>query len=362
MAFKVNRKSLAAELALLAVTAEKKTTMPILSTVKFVFTGNTLTLTGTDIDMAIITQVEASGESWAGCVPSKQLYELVRLFNGEEIEFAPQPNERIKIKWGKASHRLPVFPVTEFPEVSIASVEMVKMDGAVLGKAIGRALRCTSTDAREFWMQGISLRSRDGMLTVFGTNNRHFAATEITTPWAADILLPLRASGALVRFLAEGESEVGANQNQAVFRQGSRVFLTRLMDAKFPDWRPLIPADFKHSVVLDATVAQQALRLAAVTAKEHALIPIPLRVTLSSNEMLVETHETDMGQSTEPIPISCPTMNGDSLTIGVNGTHFISFMEAETNPLMSFNDDLRMFQFTPEGETGYRYFTMTLKA
>src|SRR5829696_2365606 len=117
--FKVNRKSLAAELALLATTAERKTTMPILATIKFEFTGDTLVLTGTDIDTTIITEIEASGEPWTGCVPTKQLQELVRLFNGEEIEFTPKPNERLQIRWGKSSHKLPVFPVADFPETRL---------------------------------------------------------------------------------------------------------------------------------------------------------------------------------------------------------------------------------------------------
>jgi DNA polymerase III subunit beta len=355
------RAQLAAELALLTVTAERKTTIPILSTVRFEFTGNTLTFTSTDIDTTIITEIEASGELWSGCVPSKQLQELVRLFNGDTVEFTPKPNERIQVKCGKSSHKLPAFPVASFPETQQAQVEMAALDGAQLKTAIVRALRCTSPDAVEAWMHGISLRSRDGVLTVAGTNSRHFAVTEIATTLDVDVLLHVRAATALTKFL-DGEVEVGANSNQAVFRQGSKVFATRLLDAKFPDWRPLVPTSFKHSFVLDSAATALAFKLAAVTAKESALIPVPLRLSLSQTELTIETKESEMGHSVETLPIDCPTLNGDKLTIGVNGQHFISFVDLESNPVMAFNDDLRLFQLGVEGEPGYRYITMTLKA
>jgi DNA polymerase III subunit beta len=359
--FKVNRKLLATELALLAATAERKSTIPVLSTIKFEFTGETLTLTGTDIDMTIVAEIAAAGEPWAGCVPAKQLLEIVRLCGEDELSFKPEDNSRINIRWGKSRHKLPVLPANDFPATEPAQVNMVPLDGAQLRTAIIRALRCTSPDATEMWMHGISLRSRDGVLTVAGTNSRHFAVTEIATALNIDILLHVRAAAALVKFL-DGEVEVGANHNQAIFRQGSKVFITRLLDAKFPDWRPLVPASFKHSFALDSDATGQAFKLAAVTAKEYALIPIPLRVSLSQKELTIETRESEIGHSVEILPIDCPTLNGEKLTIGVNGQHFISFVGLEAKPTIAFNDDLKLFQLGVEGEPNYRYITMTLRA
>jgi DNA polymerase-3 subunit beta len=210
-------------------------------------------------------------------------------------------------------------------------------------------------------MAGVSLCSREGVVMVTGTNSRHLATTGIASSLTVDLILPTRAATALVKFL-DGEVQVGANANQAVFQQGSRVFITRLLDARFPDWRPLVPASFKHSFALNADTASQAFRLAAVTAKEYALIPIPLRVSLSQKEMTIETKESEIGQSTEILPIDCPTLNGDKLTIGVNGAHFITFIDTETSPMVAFNDDLNLFQLSAGDDVNYRYITMTLRA
>lgn len=361
MTFTVNRQSLAGELALLATTAEKKTTMPILSTVKVEFDGEVLRLTGTDIDMAIVTEIEASGEPWSGCIPAKQLNDLVRLFNGDTVEFTPKPNDRIQVKWGKSKHLLPIYPVSEFPVIDQPEVEMFVLDGTVLKSALVRALRCTSPDAVEHWMHGISLRTYDGVLTVTGTNSRNLGTTAIPVVLNIDILLPVRAALASVKFI-EGEIRIGASDNRIVFHQERMIFTALLLDAKFPDWRPLVPSGFKHSIALDAESTSHAFRLAAVTAKESQLIPIPLKLTVSCNQLIVETGESEIGQSTEILTVDCPTLNGDALAARINGAHFISFLNAEEKPVVSFNDDLRMFQLSVEDDPSYRYITMTLRA
>lgn len=358
--FKVNRKQLADELGLMQVVAEKKGTMPILSTVLFSFEGETLSLAGTDIDMSLITELPALGESWSGCIPLKQLHDLARLFNGDEISFVPQDG-RILIKWGKSSHKLPTYDAAAFPSMEWPRIDLVTIDGKSLSTAIQRALRCISTDAKEGWMQGVSLRSHDGNLSVTATNSRHLATTEIETLLDLDVLLSIRAATALSKFL-ENETEIGATENQIMFRQGAKVFMARLMDVKFPDWRPLVPAYFKHQVVLEPEPSRQAFKLASVTARETAMIALPLRLSLSKSEMEIQTEETDRGKSSETLAIDCATLNGDTLSRGINGGHFLGFLEEEKKTIMSFNDDMRIIQLGYEGEPNYRYITMSLKA
>lgn len=358
--FKVNRKALETELALLQSVAEKKGTMPILSTVLFSFNGETLTLKATDIDTTLETEIPASGDGWSGCIPSRQLYDLTRLLSGEEINFTPNEG-RIVVKWGRSSHKLPWSSINEFPLPEHQSVDYFTLDGSRLSRAIERALRCITADAKDFWMQGVSLRSLNGKLSVTATNSRHLATTEIETDLAVDVLLPGKAATALIKFL-DGEVEVGVSENQIIFKQGPKTFTARLLDAKFPDWRPLVPASFKHKIELEAEPTKQAFRLVSVTAVERALIALPFRLSVNQSEMEIQTEETERGKSSEVVSIQCPSLNGNTLSRGVNGAHFISAFDEGQKTTMSFNDDMRIIQLTYESEPEYRYITMALKA
>lgn len=299
---------------------------------------------------------------WSGCVPSKQLYELTRLFNGDTIEFSEKDNGRLQVKWGKSKHLLPTLPVNQFPQLEQPQPEMATIDGAVLRTAIERAAACTSIKGAQMWMHGVAFRSHDGQLYIVASNNPQTAVSAIAAPLSVDLLLHVNAATALVKLLADGDIAVGANNNQMIVSQDGRTFVSRLLDAKFPDWRPLIPTSFQHAVTLDPESARQAFRLASVTARETALIPVPLRLTIAKDELTVETAESERGHSSETLAINCATLNGEKLTRGVNGQHFISFLSSDAKTVMSFNDDLRLVQLSYEGEPDYRYITMTLKA
>lgn len=361
MTFTLNRKALADELALLQTVAERKGTIPILSTVKVAVADGLCSLVATDMDMALSTEIPAAGEPWAGCIPSKQLYELARLFNGDTIEFTPKDNERVQVKWGKSKHLLPISPVSQFPAIEQPQATTATISGTTLRTAIERAAKCVSPDALDHWMQGVALRTYDDSLHVAATNSRHLAVTEIPLALKVDVLAPVRAAVTLVKLIDDADVTFGASANHAMFQQGKRIFTTRLLDVKFPDWRPLLPPKYDHAVTLDAELTRQAFRLAATTAKEIALIPIPIRLTIKSSELLIETTESERGHSAEVLAIDCPTLNGDGLTRGVNGQHFISFLDGDAKAVMSFNNDLRIIQLSPEGEPNYRYITMSLK-
>lgn len=361
MSFTVSRKLLEAELALLQSVAERKGTIPILSTVLVQVTDGLCRLVATDMDMALATEIPAAGESWSGCIPSKQLYELTRLFNGDTVEFTPKENERIQVKRDKSTHLLPVSLVSQFPAIEQPQVTAATINGITLRTAIERAARCVTPDAVEHWMQGVAFRSHDEHLFIVASNSRQTAVSKLALTLAIDVLVPIRAVSALVKLLGDGEVTFGATTNHAVFQQEQRRFTTRLLDMRFPDWRPLLPATYHHSISLDPETTRAAFRLAAITAKETALIPIPIRLTIKSNEMLMETAESERGHSAEVVAIDCPTLNGDGLTRGVNGQHFINFLDSDTKAVMSFNNDLRLVQLSPENEPDYRYITMTLR-
>lgn len=363
MTFTVNRKALLNELALLQTVAEVKTTMPILATTRFNFDGSLLTLTATNMDTSLITSLGATGEAWSGCTPSKQLYELTRLFNGEEIQFAPAPvSQRIVVKWGKSQHKLPTYEADKFPTIEQPQVETVLLDGPTLRKALERALRCVTTDASEYWMQGVSLRSIEGKLYVVASNSRQTAICAVDSTLQTDILIPRLAVASLVKLIEDGEIGIGASENQVTFQQGVHVFTARLLDAKFPNWQPLIPTSFTYSISLDAEPTLQAFKLAAVTAYETALIPIPLRLTLSHDEMTIETRESEKGHSSETVAAPCAALNGSSLIVGINGQHFIGFLGDTEKAVLSFNDNPGPLLLSPVDEPGYRYITMALKA
>lgn len=323
MMFTVNRKTLMNELALLSTVAETKTTIPVLSFVLFGLVGNVLALTATNIDVSITTEIEAEGEAWGGCLPSAQLYALVKLLSEDTLTFQLK-DERMEVKAGRARHKLPAMSAEQFPQI-----ESLESEGFTLNLVLlNQMVRATAFSAlppvdhlkpADIKYTGLSLRSQDGKLEAMASCKGVTAIAETATdapPFA--VILPRQAASALQRL--EGETvTVRHSENLVQFVSGPRTITARQLMGQFPKWRQFVP-EFPWGVSVSVGEWRDAIRRAAVTmGVDNAVGYEPMRATFSRESLLIETRGGDKGKSEELVEAQS-NLNGDSLPIGfING-------------------------------------------
>lgn len=322
--FTVNRKALLNELALLQTVAESKTTMPVLSFVLFGLVGNVLTLTATNVDVSITTEIEAEGDSWGGCLPSAQLYALVKLLNEETITFTPKDGP-MQVKAGRSKHLIPVMSIDNFPQIESLNNEnavelnlplLISMIEATAFTALPIADHLKPADIK---YTGLSLRKLDGRLEVMasckGVTGIAEAVSDVTD---FAVLLPRQAASALRRL--EGETvTVRHSENLVQFVSGPRTITARQLMGQFPQWRQFVP-EFPWAVSVSTGELQAAIKRATVTmGVDNAVGYEPMRATFSRESLLIETRGGDKGKSEEFVNVQS-NLNGDSLPIGfING-------------------------------------------
>jgi DNA polymerase-3 subunit beta len=319
MTFTVSRKSLLAELALLQSVLESKLTMPVLAYVKFDLANTTLTLTATNLDMSITTQIEAQGEAWSGCLPSAQLYALVKLLADETIAFE-QKDGRMEVKAGRARHKLPVRAETEFPQI-----ERLNVEGLTLNLALSnQMITATAFSALPFVdhlkpsdikYTGLSLRVLDGKLEAMATNLKMAAIAEASSELQSfAVILPRQAVTALQRL--EGETvTMKHSENLVEFISGQRSIIARQLMGQFPQWRMFVP-ELPLSSSVSTSELQSAIKRAAVTmGTDNAVGYEEMRATFAKESVLIETRGGDKGKSEELIEAQS-NLNGDALSIG----------------------------------------------
>lgn len=321
--FRVNRKALLDELILLQTAAEAKTTMPILAYVMFSLAGNALSLTATNIDVTITTEIEAEGDPWSGCLPSAQLYALVKLLSEETLTFQLK-DERVEVKAERARHKLPIMPIADFPQSGGLAGEGFTLSLPLLKQMIASTAfsALPSVDhlkPADIKYTGLSLRSQDGKLEAMASCKGVTAIAETATdapPFA--VILPRQATAALQRL--EGETvTVKHSENLVQFVSGPRTITARQLMGQFPQWRQFVPA-FPWEVSVGVGELRDAIRRAAVTmGVDNAVGYEPMRATFSREALLIETRGGDKGKSEELVNTQS-SLNGDSLAIGfING-------------------------------------------
>lgn len=364
--FQINRKLLAAELAIIQEAAEAKSLIPVLSFLLINVIDGTAHLTATDQVVAISTEVAVTGDNYSGCLPLKSLAALVRLFGDEEdVTFTPKANSRIEVKWGASKHLLPTLAADEFPDTELVSGESVTLPAATLATMLSRTAICMGTPGQglQYVFECISFELAGKELTLAATNSRSFGAMAMAVDSDATLnaLVPSTAVSAIEKLCGEGNVTVTVDSNHARFQCGSRTLTVRLVVGQFPNWRLVVPDAHDHHTSLDPEKLAASVKRACVTTREAKMIRYPLTLQFSRESLQITT-QSDNGESIDSLPIACESLNGNELSIRCNGEHLLNFISCTTGKIdCLFSDDKRMIQLGVEGDATYKYITMALK-
>src|ERR1700735_4903231 len=116
MRFTISREKLQEGLAMVAASIPSKTTLPVLANILIETTDRGIRFSGTDLDIAVSTEVSADVEiAGAVTVPAKQLTEIARELVPAPVKIAASGEQRITIECGRSRFRLLGIPRDEFP-------------------------------------------------------------------------------------------------------------------------------------------------------------------------------------------------------------------------------------------------------
>lgn len=330
--FRISRKELSRELALLAQIAGSKNVIPALSTVRFQVEEGVASLLASNGDVALYTEVPATGENWKGCVPAKQLYDIMRLAKTEQIEFIPQA-DLIQIKWDKARHRLPVIDFNKFPQVDAPATdgERLTVRQADLEPVLERVLACAARDDTTAWMvRGIKMEAKEGQLKLIATNTHRMGVASIPAEGELNVFVPLFAANLLPR-LASETITIRDDGKQVSFSYGSRTLISRLLAGTFPAWEKFMPDYLPLNASFSTEEMIGALKRADVTRDETFKTGVG-RILLSvvfifgKDELVIDTKHSDVyGRSEESVSLTS-NLNGDLVTMGINPDYVLDFL------------------------------------
>lgn len=331
--FKISRKALQAELALLVQIAGQKNVIPALSTIRVIVKDGRASLLVSSIDVALQTEIETQGDDWQGCIPARQLYDIVRLTsNVEEVVFRPQPGQ-IEITWGRARHRLPLVDFQRFPEVDPVENETgrVAVKTSDLTDSLERVLPCAATDnSAKFMCQGVKIEAKENRMKVVATNTHRLGVATIPCEGEIDVFIPLFTASLLPRFTSEIVT-IWRNNFQACFQFGSRVLTSRLPTGTFPNWEMIMPKHLPFSATVDTKEFIGALKRSDVTRNETykqdtGKIRLGVVLVFSKDEIVIDSRHSDVhGRSEEPVDIES-NLNGDLIYMGMNPDYLMDFL------------------------------------
>lgn len=277
MEIEVLQEKLARALSIVSrVAVGAKSTLPILSNVLIRAEGKKVSLTATNLDMAVVDFVPVvSAKDGVITVPARILAEFVQnIPHGETIKLTSDGN-KVKISAGKYSSILNGTAADDFPELpEIEEKKSVKysMNIDEFKAGISEVIIAASGDTTRPSLTGVFFNTDKGALYVAATDGYRLAEKRFIEKVKSDVkaIVPTASLQEVLRSISDDitEIEILFDDTQVRFRMGELEVTSKLIDGTFPDYRQLIPKNQDNKVILDHTELSRIVKMAALFARE----------------------------------------------------------------------------------------------
>ncbi len=352
MRFTISREKLQEGLNAVSASIPTKTTLPVLANILVETTDRGIRLSGTDLDIAVSTEVAADVEaSGAVTIPAKKLSELARELPPAPVKIAALGEQRITLECGRSKFKLLGLPRDEFPTFPVVRFnESWRIKSGDLQKLIGATVFAVSTEESRPILNGVLWELRPEQMRMVATNGHRLAKMETpivaSNAPASDLIVPPKALEQVRRlFPAEEELEVARGENHIGFRSPLTAVYTRLIEGPYPNYDQVIPRDNDKYAIADKTALISALKRMSVIASDQTH---RIRMAFNSGMLKFSVTTPDLGEAQDELPIR---YNGDPLEIGFNASYLLEilrFMPTDEIKL-TFKAPERAATIEPEG-------------
>ena len=352
MRFTISREKLQEGLTAVTATIPAKTTLPVLANILVETTERGIRLSGTDLDIAVSTEVAADVEATGAItVPAKKLSEIARELPPSPVKIAAAGEQRVTLDCGRSHFKILGLPKDEFPSFpAVRFNESWRIRSGELQKLISHTSFAVSTEESRPILNGVLWELRPEMMRMVATNGHRLAKMELPIKTAAapssDLIVPPKALEQVRRLFPEDEElEIARGENHLGFRSPFTSVFTRLIEGPYPPYDQVIPRDNDRIAVADRAALMSALRRMSVIASDQTH-----RIRLSFNSALVRysVQTPDLGEATDELPIR---FNGDPLDIGFNANYLLEILRyiPTEEVKLTFKAPERAATLEPEG-------------
>ena len=332
-------------------------------------TGDTLTVSGFDYEVSaqvgVPATIAAGGKT---LVSGRLLADITKALPNHPVEIAVD-GSRVSITCGSAKFSLPTMPVEDYPALPAMPQRAGALAGEVFAEAVGQVAVAAGKDDTLPMLTGVRVEFNGGKLTLVATDRFRLAMREFEWEPADEVetavLVPARnladaaktlgGAGSTVELsLASGDGLLGLSGT-------GRRTTSRLLDAEFPKYRQLLPAEHNAAAIIDVSSLQDAIKRVSLVAERGTQV----RLEFSDGGLRLSAGGDDEGSAEEELPVE---FTGDPVTIAFNPGYLLDGLAAVRTDRahLSFTTPSRPALIKPVGEDGsvvegYLYLLMPVR-
>lgn len=307
-----------------------KSTLPILTGIYLEAKKDKgLRLIANNLEIGIEYWVKAeTKEEGAIVLPATQLINIIRELPAAEIFFeADLEHYQVNLKCLNSEFNIKGYQADEFPQLpEVELQERFNFKTEDFKEMIEEVKFSVSTDQTQPSLTGGLMVIENEKINLVTTNTYRLAYSwfenDTNLEKAIEFILPGTSLNELSHLLEdEGEVELIIGGNYVRFNFNEVVLISRLIEGKFPNYRQVLPGEYKTRVKVDREELLKAVRRVALIARLDSNV---ISIEANKDEMHIKSVNSEFGDAHEILEIE---IEGPEQKIDIDASYLVDVLK-----------------------------------
>ena len=363
MKLQVTQENLNRALGTVARVANSRNALPILANILVKTTNNRLSVSATNLDIAITHYIGAKvGDEGSVTVPARLMQDFVSSLPAGVIDLELEEN-KLHITTDQYKSVVNGIAADDFPVMpAIEGGTSWTIPGPILKRGLQQVAMAASSDESRPVLTGVLLQTVDGNLYMAATDSYRLAEKNLgPNKENVQLLVPASAMQDLLRIVSDFEDDVKVTHDdqQVLFQVGDVDLVARLIDGKYPDYRKLIPQKFAVEAKVKRGDLVNVTKVSSLFARESAG-SVTIQVDEETKNLRIHSIASQLGENTATAE---GTITGTG-SITLNSRYILDALHAFSGEDVnfSFNGKLEPSLLNDPASNDYVHIIMPLKS
>lgn len=299
----------------------KQNTLPILNNILFEAKQNSLKLSATNLEVGVATKIGVKVEKEGKItIPAKIIGNFINnLPKGDKIELETD-NQNLKIRSGNYKAVIKGLLADDFPLIPEKSSDFIfSLKGAVFKDVISRVISCVSFSEIRQELTGINIVFDEKQIFLAATDSFRLAEErvdidnedvnkelyDIFREKRGSVIVPASTLIELSKIIQAEENDlvrIAIEEGQIFFETGEVRLVSRLINGKYPEYKHIMPKDYKTRAVLPKDTFQSLVRMASVFTTNKGG-EVTLKIDSESSKLYIVVKSVDTGENDSEVKI-----------------------------------------------------------
>lgn len=359
MKFTIEQSALSSGLSKIQSAISNKPTVPILTNILIVANADSVTIKATDLDISLTVNIKCDvKKEGSTTIPAKKFTAIIKQLPSAPITIDTKDSST-SIKCNKSRFKILGMPDTEYPiDKVFESNSTFTIDNNTLKRMIDKISYSVSSDVTRLVLNGVLFNLRDNLLSLIATDGRRLAMIEKIIDGDIsdiDLIIPHKSVTEIQKLLSvEGDVKISIGDSRLLFKTGSTVFSTRLIEGNYPNFRQVIPAGFKSELSIPRVDLSKAINRVSLVLND---LSSSVKMEVNNDKVIISA-ASNTDESSEPVAVD---YDGENTSLSFN-PQFIQdpLKHLDCNNItLKFNDSTS--PMCVSGDDGFIYIIMPMR-